>query len=216
METAGHEDDLLPALSSYKPAARLACTTDVVSRAVSAFPRKGPPAASGGQCTPIPTQHKRALPVKAHNDPVTMSGLKKTSPTVGDRLFSWFHTTASRVRRCDAGGHPCGGSSGSYDQCSWVPLLGWRCGGGYRPQHRVGWENRHNISLVCEDAVTRNPQERPRLHTQRQRSGEGDATLAVGRRVAGAPATLVHAAGGAARPQSVASAGALGLMALSL
>jgi hypothetical protein len=131
-------------------------------------------------------------------------------------MFSWFHTTASRVRRCDAGGHPCGGSSGSYDQGSWVPLLGWRCCGGYRPQHSVGGENRHNISLLCEDAVTRNPQERPRLHTQRQRIGEGDATLAVGRRVAGAPATLVHAAGGAARPQSVASAGALGLMAIHL
>ena len=34
--------------------------------------------------------------------------------------------------------------------------------------------------------------------------------------MAGAPATLVHAAGGAARPQSVASAGALGLMAIAL
>jgi len=41
METAGHEDDRLPALSSYKPAARLACATDVVKSSVR-IPTQGP------------------------------------------------------------------------------------------------------------------------------------------------------------------------------
>jgi hypothetical protein len=76
MDTEGQEDDLLHALSPYKPAARLAFATDVV-KSIVRIPTKGPSSRIWRTIYPIPTKQKRALPVKAHKDPLPMSGLKK-------------------------------------------------------------------------------------------------------------------------------------------